>query len=125
MLIIVKNNKAKNKPSPNIKPNLIPLAINATPNVNIRTNILAVPTKALLTIFGSNPDFLYPKITPKAVEKRENNTNFNHAGIVINAKIRIKTNAAIYAPISLLLNFLLSLVLFLVSSSSILTFSLT
>ena len=119
MLIINKNKRAKNKPSPNVKPNLIPLAINATPKANMKTKILPVPTKALLTIFGSTPDFLYPKIIPKAQEKRENNTNFNHCGIVINAKIKIKTNAAIYAPISLLLNFLLS------SSSSILTFSLT
>ena len=38
--------------------------------------MLAVPTKALLITLGSNPYFLNAKITPKAVEKRENNTNF-------------------------------------------------
>lgn len=123
METINKNKRAKNKPRPNLKPNLIPLTINATPNANIATKILPVPTKALLIMLGSTPDFLYPKITPKAPEKRENNINFNHGDIVINAKIKIKTNAAIYAPISLLLNFIV--LLFFSSSSSILTFSLT
>ena len=74
--------------------------------------MLAVPTKALLITLGSNPDFLNAKITPKEAEKRENNINFNHGGIVINAKIKIKTNAPIYAPISFGLNLLASLVSF-------------
>jgi L-ascorbate metabolism protein UlaG (beta-lactamase superfamily) len=81
--------------------------------------LLAVPTSALLTTLGSNPDFLYPKITPKAAEKRENNINFNHGGIVINAKIKIIIIVITSAPIYLPLNFLASL------SSSILIFSLT
>ena len=119
IVTITKNNKAKNKPRPNLKPNLIPLAINASPKANIVTKMLAVPTKALLTIPGSTPDFLYPKITPNAIEKRENNINFNHEGIVINPKIKIMMNVAIYAPIIFISNF------FLPSSSSILTFSLT
>ena len=108
MLIISNNNKAKSKAKPNLKPNLIPLAINATPKANIVTKMLAVPTKALLTIPGSIPDFLYPKITPRVVEKSENIINFNHGGIEINAKIKIMTNAAIYAPRIFILNFFFS-----------------
>ena len=99
MLIIINANKAKNKMSAVIKPNLIPLIISATPNTNMVTKILAVPTSALLITPLSNPYFLYAKRIPKAAEKRENNINFIHAGIVTNAKIKIITIVATNAPI--------------------------
>ena len=88
--------------------------------MNIETKILAVPINAVLITLGSNPDFLYPKIIPKAAEKREKNINFNHAGIGTSAKIKIITIVATTAAINLLLNFLPCLF-----SSSTLTFSLT
>ena len=81
--------------------------------------MLAVPTSALLITLGSNPTFLNAKIIPKAAEKRENNINFNHTGIVINAKIKIITSVATHAAINLLSNFLAFF------SSPTLTFSLT
>ena len=77
ILIIINANKANNKTRPVVGPNWILLIISASPNINIVTKMLAVPTKALLITLGSNPDFLNAKITPKEAEKRENNINFN------------------------------------------------
>jgi hypothetical protein len=65
------------------------VSINTTPNKNIVTKILKVPAIALLTAFSPSRGLREDNMKPSIAEKRENIKNLTHAGIGINAKIKI------------------------------------